>query len=187
MIPRLAPSNHRRIVLAALAALLLALAAPTLLWAYHLRAAGELIERGLAWPAPRHADALPAVSDQSALLAAEAHLAQARRWRPDHPHAYRLSGYVALAHADWQRAAELLDQARARAPRNPMIAWEAGLAYEQRWLASPADTALRDRMLAAWRAAGLADAIRARASEARAAGRLDEAAHWDRRAALMGT
>lgn len=172
--------------LVALAALLLALAAPTLLWAYHMRAAGDLLARGITWPTPRMVDTLPAARDETALAAAEAHLAQARRWRPDHPHAYRQSASIALARADWQRAAALLDQAMARAPRNPMIAWEAGLAYEQRWQASPANTALRDHMLAAWRAAGFdAATLHTRAFEARAAGRLDEAARWDRRATLM--
>jgi hypothetical protein len=176
----------RLLPLAALAALLLALAAPSLLWAYHLSAAGPLLERGLSWPTPRLADSLPAASDPAALAEAERHLAAAGRWRPDHPHAYRLAGYAALARRDWPGAARLLEEARARAPRHPLIAWEAGLAYEQIWDASPGDLAPRDQMLAAWRAAGLdAATLHTRAAEARASNRPAEAPRWERRAALM--
>jgi hypothetical protein len=184
------PLRYRRpavlAALAALAALLLALAAPVLLWAYHLSAAGALLERTIAWPTPRLVDSLPAAGDPAALTEAERHLDAARRWRPDHPYAYRLAGQAALARRDWTAAARLLDEARARAPRHPLIAWEAGLAYEQLWDAAPGDLTLRDHMLGAWRAAGLdAAALHTRAAEARANGRPTEAPRWERRAALM--
>lgn len=171
--------------LVALAALL-ALAAPALLWAYHLSQAGGLLERGLSWPSPRQADSLPAVGDERAVAEALAHLEAARRWRPDHQSAYRLAGQAALARRDWAAAARALDEARARAPRHPLIAWEAGLAYEQLWRAAPSDTQLRERMLEAWRAAGLSGgALLSRAAEAQAAGRDAEAQIWRERAALL--
>jgi tetratricopeptide (TPR) repeat protein len=174
------------LALAALLALLLALASPTLLWAYHLTRAGALLEAGLAWPTPRLADSLPGTGDAAALLAAREHLAAAERWRPEHPHAYRLAGHVALAQGDWRGAVEMLEAAVARAPRNPLLGWELGLAYERLWRAEPGDTELRDRMLAAWRGAGMAAAtFEARAVEADAAGRADEAAVWLGRAALL--
>jgi len=171
------------IAAAALLALLLALAAPTLLWAYHLGRAGDLLQRGLEWPAPRSADSLPLARDPEALAAAAHELEAARAWRPDHPHAYRLAGHLALAQGDWQAAAGHLEAARARAPRNPLIAWEAGLAYEQLWRAS-GDDALRAKMVDAWRAAGLdAGALSARAHEAEDAGQAAEA--WYARAELL--
>lgn len=174
------------IILAALlAAAALALAAPWLLWAYHLSAAGSLLERGMTWPAPRQSDALPLPLDDAALASAEGQLAQARRWRPDHPQAYRLAGYAALARQDWAAAAAWLDQAHARAPRNPLIAWEAALAHEQVALGSPQDRAALDATRERWRAAGFGpEAFSARAAEARAAGRAAEAERWDRRATL---
>jgi uncharacterized protein HemY len=129
-------------------------------------------------------DALPAALDAGALDEALTHLAQAQRWRPDHPHAFRLAGHAALARGDWPAAANALDVARARAPRNPLIAWEAGLAYEQLWRAAPADTAARERMVASWRAAGLtAAALRARGDEALALG--DDPQAWYARAEYM--
>jgi tetratricopeptide (TPR) repeat protein len=174
------------LALALLVALLVALASPTLLWAYHLTRAGALLEAGLAWPTPRLADSLPATGDAGALRAAREHLAAAERWRPDHPHAYRLAGHVALAEGDWQGAVELLEAAVARAPRNPLLGWELGLTYERLWRAEPGDTALRDRMLGAWRGAGMTVvALEARAVEAEVAGRADEAAVWRGRAELL--
>jgi hypothetical protein len=177
-------TRGRAILAALLLAALLALATPWLLWASSLSAAGALLERGMAWPEPRHADALPQLRDEPSLRAAEGQLEQARRWRADHPHAYRLAGQIAMARADWAAAAAWLDQAHARAPRDPLIAWEAGLAYEQIALASPQDAAALQRMRERWRAAGFgAEAFSARAAEARAAGRAAEAARWERRAA----
>jgi hypothetical protein len=173
-------------VAALFAALLMALAAPTLLWAYHLSAGGALLERGLVWPEPRQVDSLPAAADAAALRDAQAQLEQAARWRSGHPHAYRLGAYAALAAGDWQRAALLLDEARAHAPAHPLIAWEAGLAYERLWQATPQDVGLRDRMLDAWRSGGFdADTLRVRAAEARLGGRNEEARRWDARAELL--
>ncbi|HWQ11708.1 MAG TPA: tetratricopeptide repeat protein [Roseiflexaceae bacterium] len=177
----------RAAILLALAAALLAVAAPSLLWAYHLDRAGALLERGLAWPQPRLADALPTVRDPRALDEARAHLAQAQRWRPDHPHAYRLAGHAALARGDWPAAVRALEAARARAPRHPLIAWETGLAYEQFWRAAPADSAAHTHMVASWRAAGLTGAaLRARGDEALALGH-DPQPWYARAAALQDT
>jgi hypothetical protein len=53
------------------------------------------------------------------------------RQRPEHAHAYRLAGEIYAARADWERAAAMLDQARARTPQNPLYAWEVSLIYEQ--------------------------------------------------------
>lgn len=165
---------------------LLALASPTLLWAYHLTRAGALLDTGLAWPMPQLADSLPTEGDSVALGVAQQHLAAAERWRPDHPYAYRLAGRAALARGDWRSAAESLEEAAARAPRNPLIGWELGLAYEQLWRGAPADSTLRDSMLAAWRGAGFdAATFETRAAEAQAARREDEAQVWRARAALL--
>jgi hypothetical protein len=176
--------RHRFLALAA-ALLLLALALPWLLWFYHLAVGGSMLERGLTWPTPRQADSLPALADQAALQAAANELEQAQRWRPKHPQAYRLEAYAAMAAGDWAEAARQLDTARALAPRQPLLAWEAGLAYEQLWLAAPQDRVLEQQMLAAWRAAGFdAAALETRALEARLGNRPAEAERWQRRAAI---
>lgn len=124
---------RRGLVLAALAlALLLAAAVlPRLLWAFHIQRAGALIEQGLVWPEPRQTDSLPLTRDAGLLAEASAELEAARRWRPDDSYGYRLAGRVALARGDWALAVAALEQARLRAPRDPLPAWEAGLAYEQ--------------------------------------------------------
>lgn len=106
-------------------------AIPWLLWAYNVEQAGRLMDRGLTWPEPRHVDSLPLVADERALEQALGHLGAAIRWRPDHPHAYRLAGWIYMARHEWPRAAEAFEQARRLAPQNPMADWEAGLAYEQ--------------------------------------------------------
>lgn len=104
---------------------------PTLLWAYHIQLAGSQITQGLAWPTPRRSDSLPSVMNSVALDDALGHLAAAKRWRPQHSYAYRLAGQIALARADWARAAGELERARELSPGEPLIAWEASLAYEQ--------------------------------------------------------
>ncbi len=101
------------------------------LWAYNVERAGQLIDRGLTWPEPRHADTLPRVSDEEALDQALGHLGAAVRWRPDHPHAYRLAGRIYMARREWVKTVEAFEQARRLAPRHPMADWEVGLAYEQ--------------------------------------------------------
>ncbi len=107
------------------------LASPWLLWAYHVEQAGRFLDRGLAWPDPRYVDTLPVATDPAALERALELLERAVRWRPDHPHAYRLMGRVQMALGNWSEAAAALEQARQRAPNHPMIAWETGLVYEQ--------------------------------------------------------
>jgi tetratricopeptide (TPR) repeat protein len=119
---------------ALLAGIVLALAwmlGPTLRWAYDIERAGRLLDAGLAWPTPRQAESLPQARDQQALDQALEYLQDAMRRRPEHPHSYRLAGQIYAARADWERAAGLLDQARARAPQNPLYAWEASLIYDQ--------------------------------------------------------
>lgn len=115
----------------ALAGLLAVVALPRLLWAYHIQRAGALIEQGMVWPEPRQSDSLPLVRDVGLLAEASAELEAARRWRADDSYNYRLAGRVALARGDWVQAAAAFEQARLRAPRDPLPAWEAGLAYEQ--------------------------------------------------------
>jgi tetratricopeptide (TPR) repeat protein len=110
---------------------LLAWAMPTLLWAYNVQQAGTLMDRGLAWPEPRLSDSIPHATDSAALEAALGHLAAAVAQRPNDAHAHRLAGAVYMAMGDWRRAVEAYSQAHALAPNNPMIAWDAGLAYEQ--------------------------------------------------------
>jgi len=106
-------------------------ALPWLLWAYNVEQAGRLMDRGLVWPAPRHIDTLPQVADGKALEQALGHLGAAVRWRPDHPHAYRLAGWIYMARQEWVQAAEAFERARRLDPAFPLAAWEAGLAYEQ--------------------------------------------------------
>ncbi len=131
---RRVPFRPSRAMLALLACILLALAwllAPTLRWAYDIERAGRLMDVGMAWPTPRQADSLPQARDEQALDQALEYLDDATRRRPEHPHSYRLAGQIYAARADWERAAALLEQARARAPQNPLYAWEAGLIYDQ--------------------------------------------------------
>ncbi|MBA3532473.1 MAG: hypothetical protein H0T73_11170, partial [Ardenticatenales bacterium] len=108
-------------------------AMPWLLWAYNVERAGPLLEQGLAWPEPRQVDSVPQVGNAEALDEALAHLAAAIRWRSDHPYAYRLAAHIYMARADWARAAEGLEHARQYAPLDPLVGWEAGLAYEHLW------------------------------------------------------
>ncbi|MGH2544081.1 MAG: tetratricopeptide repeat protein, partial [Ardenticatenaceae bacterium] len=117
-------------VLLALVVLLL-IATPFVLWAYNVERAGQLMERGLAWAEPRYVDTLPVAHDRGALEDALGHLAAAMRWRPDHEYPYRLAGQIYTARGEWLQAAESYEQARLRAPDNPLLAWEAGLVYEQ--------------------------------------------------------
>lgn len=104
---------------------------PFLLWAVNVQLAGQQLEVGLAWPEPRRIDDLPQVRDAAALAQARTKLSAAILERPNHSHAHRLSGQSYLAEADWLLAAEALQQAHDLSPRHPLIAWEAGLAYEQ--------------------------------------------------------
>ncbi|GAB4209029.1 MAG: hypothetical protein OHK0022_39460 [Roseiflexaceae bacterium] len=119
------------VLVLALAGLLAVVVLPPLLWAYHIQRAGSLIEQGMVWPEPRASDSLPQTRDVGLLAEALAELQAARRWRPDDSYSYRLAGQVALARGDWEQAAAAFEQARLRAPRDPLVAWEAGLAYEQ--------------------------------------------------------
>lgn len=144
---RLAITSDRvtlTLVLVSLAALAYMLA-PAALSAYNLERAGRLMAAGLTWPNPRTVDSRPRLRDNSALEQALGHLAAAIRWRPGNSRAYRMAGQVYAARADWQRAAEALEQARAVAPRNPVVAWDASLIYEQMWQA--AENAPRDSLI----------------------------------------
>ncbi len=111
--------------------LLLALAAPWLLWAYNVEQAGRLLEQGVRWPDERQVETLPQVGDAGAIEAALGHLAAAMRWRDDNEQAYWTAGRAYMAQAAWPSAADALTQARERAPDNPLLAWETGLVYEQ--------------------------------------------------------
>ena len=131
---RRAPFRPSRPILALLACIVLALAwllTPTLRWAYDIERAGRLMDIGMAWPTPRLVDSLPKARDKQALDRALEYLDDAMRRRPEHPHTYRLAGQIYAARADWEHAAAMLDQARARAPQNPLYAWDAGLIYNQ--------------------------------------------------------
>lgn len=134
------PRTHQRIstlsprvclTLTLVAATILALfAGPMFLWVYHIERASRLMEAGLQWPEPRQVDSLPLLRNEHALMDAREHLVAAIRWRPEHSHAYRLLGQSFVAQGDWENAAEAFMQARERAPRHPLIAWEASLVYE---------------------------------------------------------
>jgi tetratricopeptide (TPR) repeat protein len=131
---RHAPFRPAWRLVALLACILLALIwllTPTLRWAYDIERAGRLMDVGLAWPTPRQATSLPQTRDHQALEQALDYLNDAARRRPEHPHAYRLAGQIYAARADWDRAAAMFDQARARAPQNPLYAWETSLIYDQ--------------------------------------------------------
>ena len=129
------PSRRATLIVLAsvvlLVGVLLVWATPTLLWAYNVQQAGARMQRGLTWPEPRRSDSIPRATDNAALEAALGHLAAAVAQRPNDAHAHRLAGEVYLAQGDWRRAVEAYSQARTLAPKNPMIAWETGLAYEQ--------------------------------------------------------
>jgi hypothetical protein len=126
------PASWPRVAL--LVCILLSLAwllVPTLRWAYDIERAGRLMDVGLAWPTPRQFDSLPHAHNPQALDQALAYLDDAMRRRPDHPHSYRLAGQIYAARADWERATDMLKQARAHAPQNPLYAWESSLIYDQ--------------------------------------------------------
>ncbi|MBC8160536.1 MAG: hypothetical protein H7Z42_04880 [Roseiflexaceae bacterium] len=152
--PKTKPAARRKWATIAAIAAILGLTGvflwPTLLWAYHTQRAGALADQALTWPSPRRSDSLPSVADAAAIETALGHLAAAKRWRPDHSQAYRLAGQIYLARADWPRAAAELEQAHTRSPREPLIAWEAALAYEQMLLAISGDatTPLIDQIAA---------------------------------------
>ncbi len=119
---------------ALLACILLALAwllGPTLRWAYDIERAGRLMDVGLVWPTPHQADSLPQARDEQALNWALEYLDDAMLRRPEHAQSYRLAGQIYAARTDWERAAVMFGQAHARAPQNPLYAWEAGLIYDQ--------------------------------------------------------
>jgi hypothetical protein len=124
--------------------------APTIWWAYNVEKAGALMDQGMAWPDPRLSDSLPTVTDDAALDAALGHLAAAKRWRPTHYHAYRLVGQIYLAKGDWLRAVENYHIAQALDPKQPLLGWEAGLAYEQMLAVvdGAPNTPIRDQLLA---------------------------------------
>lgn len=113
--------------------ILLISARPFLLWALNVEAAGEELERIVEWSEPRRVDELPQMADTSrvALAKVQTRLLTAIEQRPNHSHAYRLLGGTYLAEREWQEAAKILTQAHQLAPSHPLIAWEAGLAYEQ--------------------------------------------------------
>jgi hypothetical protein len=119
------------VLLACIALALSWLLTPTLRWAYDIERAGRLMDVGMAWPTPRRADSLPRARNKQALDRALEYLDDAEHRRPEHPHAYQLAGQIYAARADWERAAAMLDQARARAPQNLLYAWEASLIYNQ--------------------------------------------------------
>src|SRR3712207_5993055 len=80
-------------------ALVLALASaallhPVLLWGYNVQRAGMLLDVGLSWPQPRRSDSLPTERDAAATQGALSYLSAAIRWRPEHPHAYRMAGRI---------------------------------------------------------------------------------------------
>ena len=109
--------------------------APLCLWAYSLNRAANEMRIGMQWPTPRLSDSLPVAVNQEALAQALTNLAVAERWRPEHAYAYRLAGQIYLARAAWPEAAASLKQAHLRSPKEPLIAWEMSLAYEQMQLA----------------------------------------------------
>ncbi|WP_029214901.1 tetratricopeptide repeat protein [Kallotenue papyrolyticum] len=126
-------SISRILILVLVIALLggLALSAPWLLWTYNIHQAGKALAIGLRWPTPRVADSLPQARDVDALQAALGHLAAARRWQPERAYSYRLAGQIYAAQHDWLRASQEYAQALAREPKNPLLAWESALVYEQ--------------------------------------------------------
>lgn len=119
------------LLLLALLSIVVVLAAPFLLWAYHIQQAGYLLEQALTWPDPRRADALPQLADADADERALYHLSAAAEARPEHFHAHRLMGYAYEARGEWLQSAAAFERARQFAPNHPLLAWETGLMYEQ--------------------------------------------------------
>lgn len=125
--------SRRRIVASGLLLLLCYITIPTILYATNLAYAGQELEAGLEWPLPREVDSLPSARDTEALSRAVAYLAAAERWQPNDPFVQRLTSRVHVANRNWIGAAEKIEQARSKDPRNPQIAMEAALLYEQIW------------------------------------------------------
>ncbi len=121
------------------------LATPILLHAYNLHQARRALELGMHWPLQRQVDSLPLSKDEQALDRALGHLAAAIRWQPHDAQAYRLAGQVYAARSDWSAAAHELELARTRAPKNPLVAWESMLMYEQ--LAHVSENTPREEIL----------------------------------------
>lgn len=107
-----------------------------LLWAYNVEQAGRLMDQGMVWPTPRLSDSLPQATDEAALQAALGHLAAAIGWRPDHYYAHRLAGQIHAARQDWFAAVDAQNRARALAPKDPLVHWEASLVFETMMLES---------------------------------------------------
>lgn len=133
------------VALAATASVVIYLFHPIIFWAYNLERAGRLMQAGMVWPEPRHTKSVPIMRDEAALDEALGHLAAAARWRPEHFHAHRLSGYVYLAKTDWEAAARAFEHAYVLNPRNPLPAWEVSLAYRE--MAREVERAPREPLL----------------------------------------
>ncbi len=124
-----------RLVLAAAGLLFLSIlvvkVSPFFFWADNITEAGRLMDRALVWPDPRQPDSLPQIRDVQASEEALRHLEAAMRRRPTHTHARRMAGQIYAARAEWARASELWEHARVLSPKNPLLAWESSLIYEQ--------------------------------------------------------
>ena len=121
------------------------LAVPFALWSYNVERAGRLMDVVLFWPEPRSVNSLPDVRSEPALDRALGHLSAAGRWRPAHPYALRLAAQIYAGRKDWLRAADAVEQARSLAPRDPLLAWESALVYEQ--MVSEVDAAPGENIL----------------------------------------
>lgn len=118
---------------------------PVVMWAYHIDQAGRAMAIALQWPAPRLADSLPTLTDTPAADRGLRQLAAAERWRPHDAYAHRLAAQISAAQNNWAMAADELTQARALRPKDPQLAWEQALVFEQ--MAHLVTTAPRENIL----------------------------------------
>lgn len=104
---------------------------PVLLWTYHIQRAGSLLDRALAWPEQRVADALPVLRDSDAANSALDQLHAAEQWRPDEATTNQRAAQVYAAQGKWTMAADALTDALRSRPNDPLIAWDLALMYER--------------------------------------------------------
>ncbi len=104
---------------------------PAVLWPYHLVRGAGIMERAIEWPEPRTADALPALRDAGAARMALQHFQAASDVATPGPNTLRRMAHLHAALANWSAAAAALERARAAQPKDPLLAWELALMYEQ--------------------------------------------------------
>ena len=107
------------------------LGVPLAFWTWHIHQAGVQMEEAVSWPEPRYSDALPSLQDPTLLNSVRRYLDEARRWRPNHFHAYRMEAVTYMAEGNWLAAERAIEAAVAGAERNPLVQFDQVMIHEQ--------------------------------------------------------